>query len=81
MQQLVLLNDSSAQPHDITRDPTVAKLAAHLEDNIEELGGFSLSNVAWACRNMELGSPHFLPKVGLPYLVLLRPYLPSSSSD
>ena len=45
------------------KDPTVQQLVEHVEGSIPEMGGFSLSNIAWVCRGVDIGSKAFLPKV------------------
>ena len=63
---------NAAQRKRIAENPTVIRLAAMLEDEIMAMDGYSLSNLAWACRNLELGSPDFLAKVGQDLLRMPR---------
>ena len=46
-------------------DPAVKQLVERVEAFIPKMGGYSLSNTAWVCGGVDIGSPAFLPKVVL----------------
>lgn len=54
---------SQTRRREICKHATVLQLAAGAEENVQFMGGYSLSNIAWACRTLDLGTPEFMNKV------------------